>query len=346
MRTKLVYTAPIAVLDSLDEPIRDENVLHALVGMSCPDETVLEYLDDVIPDREKFRGGFLRLVLTGKGLVAGIEIDSPRELTKKELKTLRDDLDGQVSDGIGEAGFDFVSDAAGVTIRTFPDLGRQKSTLTQTTGTAWMPKAETVENAANDRRCKAVSTAMNSVEVAAEKKAAKAKGSPPNPRKLFKLIQKGHGYPRPAGIEKEFTEEITKLGGDLSFIPSKQLPYERLNDLKLLRLLLDAKLTPNLHDCDGHSLLWLAVGNPKCIALLLDRGADVNLRNAMVYEDTALMDAARLGILKTVQLLLDRGADPAMKDRFGRTAIDEARNNTHSRNTPAIIRALEAAVKK
>lgn len=29
MRTKLVYSAPIAVLDSLEEPIRDDKVLQA-----------------------------------------------------------------------------------------------------------------------------------------------------------------------------------------------------------------------------------------------------------------------------------------------------------------------------
>jgi hypothetical protein len=35
---------------------------------------------------------------------------------------------------------------------------------------------------------------------------------------------------------------------------------------------------------DGHSLLWLAAVNADCVALLLDRGADINLRNSEVYE--------------------------------------------------------------
>ena len=35
MRTKLVYSAPVSVTDSLDEPIHDAEVLEALDGIVC-----------------------------------------------------------------------------------------------------------------------------------------------------------------------------------------------------------------------------------------------------------------------------------------------------------------------
>jgi len=79
----------------------------ALAETSCLQGTVLEYLDPSFPHRTELRGGYLRLVLGGKQLRVAIEIDSPRKLTEAELTALRDDLDGQVSDGIGEGGFDF-----------------------------------------------------------------------------------------------------------------------------------------------------------------------------------------------------------------------------------------------
>jgi hypothetical protein len=343
MRVKLVYSAPVSVNDSLDEPIRDPQVLATLDGISCVPETVLEYLDELSPDQADFHGGYLRLVLDKKKLKAVIELDAPRKLSKSELAALRDDLDGQVSDGIGEGGFDFVSEAADLTIRTFPELGGN-SALTQTSGEAWRPKSVSAENAANNKRCKAAAAAVKAGERAA--KAPKKRAPKGNQKKLMKLIQKGFGYPRPAGIEQEVAAEIANLCGDLSSLPLGSLPYERLANVKLLRLLLDAKLNPNSHDREGHSLLWLAVGSPACVALLLDRGADVNLRNTEVYRDTALMDAARLAELKTVQLLLARGADPLLKDRFGRTALDEAQENDDSRNAPATVRVLKAAMKK
>ncbi len=66
------------------------------------------------------------LGLDGKRLCVRIEIDSPRKLTKSELAELRDALDGQVSDGIGESAFDYLEEDAGVCVQTFPDDGGRK----------------------------------------------------------------------------------------------------------------------------------------------------------------------------------------------------------------------------
>jgi hypothetical protein len=335
---KLVYAASVSVSDSLDEPIKDSKILAALGDISCLEGTVLEYLDTEIPDQEEFRSGYLRLAWNGKRLRVCIEIDSPRRLKKSELTELREALDGQVSDGIGEGGFDFIETLAGLSVQTFPETGGGKSTLVQLSGNVWQPGKLAAENAANRRRCREAAAAAKAAEKRADEKRAKKKPAKPNPRKLFKLIQEGH--------RQKVAAEIAKLGSDLGFIRSGELPYELFHDRALLRVLLDAGLNPNLHDREEHSLLWLAAGNSTCVALLLDRGADVNLRNTEVYEATALMRAAWLGDVKTVQLLLDRGADPFLKSRFGDTALDEAEKKGYGSGLPATIKVLKAAMKK
>jgi hypothetical protein len=337
MRAKLVYSAPVAVSDSLDKPVTDPNVLAALAGVSCLEGTVLEYLDTDIPDRAEFRGGYLRLARDGKRLRVRIEIDSPRRLKKSELAALREELDGQVSDGIGEGGFDFIEDAAQLSVQTFPDTGGGKSTLVQTAGTAWRPGRLSAEAAANRRRGRAAATAAKAAERAADAKRAKKKTARPDPKKLFRLIQRGD--------RKSVAAEIARLGGDLGFIRSGQFPFELLHDRPILRLLLDAGLNPNLHDREGHSLLWLAVGNAACVTLLLDRGADANLRDTEVYEETALMHAAWLGDVRSLRVLLERGADPFLKSHFGDTALDQAREK-EDKSLREAIRVLKAAMKK
>jgi hypothetical protein len=292
----------------------------------------------------KFRGGYLRLAWSGKRLQVCVEIDSPRKLTRSELASLRGELDGQVSDGIGESGFDFVGASAGVAVETFPGLGG-KGSLVQTTGEAWRPRSLAAEAAANRRRCKEAAAAVKAAERTADEERAKKGGAKADPKKLFRLIVKGLQYPQPAGIAQEIAAEVGTLGGDLGFISSGQFPSVGLRDVKLLRLLLDAGLNPNLRDREGHSLLWLATGTPACVALLLKRGADVNLRDTEVYRATALMKAAWLADLKSVQLLLDGGADPLLQDYFGQTALDLAKQNTHAKTAAATIKTLELAMK-
>jgi hypothetical protein len=337
MRAKLVYSAPVGVSDTLDEPVTDPQVLAALADICCLEGTVLEYLDTRLPEQEQFRGGYLRLALEGKRLRVRIEIDSPRQLKKTELVALRGDLDGQVSDGIGEGAFDFIGEVAPLSVVTFPEDGPGRSTLVQTSGDSWRPARATTEAAANRRRCRAAARAATAAERAADERRAKKRGAKPNPKQLFRLLG--------AGDRTAVAAEVAKLGGDLSFIKSGQLPFDLLQDRPVLRILLDAGLDPNLHDRDGHSLLWLAVGSAPCLSLLLDRGADVDLRNTEVYEETALMRAAGLAHAASVRVLLARGADPRLKDYFGTTVLSQAREADFG-NRAQVIRMLKTTRKK
>lgn len=62
---------------------------------------------------------------------------------------------------------------------------------------------------------------------------------------------------------------------------------------------------------------------PKLLALLLDKGADINAPSP--NRTTPLMMAARYGATEGAQLLLSRGADVALRNDLGLSAVDFAR---------------------
>jgi ankyrin repeat protein len=77
-----------------------------------------------------------------------------------------------------------------------------------------------------------------------------------------------------------------------------------------VKLLLDAGANPNLPDSFGRPVYFAATGQSstlETLALLLDRGADVNAMGRK--EETALFSAAATRNWKAAMLLLERGAD-------------------------------------
>ena len=77
-----------------------------------------------------------------------------------------------------------------------------------------------------------------------------------------------------------------------------------------VKLLLDAGANPNLPDSFGRPVYFAATGQSSTVetlALLLDRGADVNAMGRK--EETALFSAAATRNWKAAMLLLERGAD-------------------------------------
>ncbi len=96
-------------------------------------------------------------------------------------------------------------------------------------------------------------------------------------------------------------------------------------DVESVRLLLDNGADPNVRNEAGATALMWAVNDLEKTRLLLDRGADVNARS----EDsrTALLIAAgQFGSREVVKLLLDRGADIKAKSPGGggMTPVTEA----------------------
>jgi len=81
--------------------------------------------------------------------------------------------------------------------------------------------------------------------------------------------------------------------------------------------------------------------NRPVIEALLDAGASVNAQNEQGV--TALIYAVSNGKQGAVRLLLERGADPNMRDAGGDTALAIARRQAGDRSMPAIIASLEGA---
>ena len=68
---------------------------------------------------------------------------------------------------------------------------------------------------------------------------------------------------------------------------------------------LDVRLVPPLH-------LAAASGSAQSVTLLLDKGAEVDAREA-AWQQTPLMFAASLGRAEVIRVLLARGADPKLR---------------------------------
>lgn len=103
------------------------------------------------------------------------------------------------------------------------------------------------------------------------------------------------------------------------------------NDTAALQSLLDANgpVLINSSDSAGDTaLIWASwYGNLEAMKLLLDYGADINLRG--VRGKTALVWAAEAGRKEAVSYLLDRGADGSIKDNDGKSPLDIARERGH-----------------
>jgi ankyrin repeat protein len=129
--------------------------------------------------------------------------------------------------------------------------------------------------------------------------------------------------------------EIAKLFGVAdsfgetdTFSPQRLSGAAFIGDLEAMKQGLAGGADPNTKDPQsGSTLLATAalMGHTEVVALLLEHGADVNVRSK--DGGTALHAAAFLGRAETVKLLLDKGADSSLRSNIGGTAIDGAKMN-------------------
>lgn len=126
--------------------------------------------------------------------------------------------------------------------------------------------------------------------------------------------------------------EIAKLFGVKEF-DSKDIASANdlpgavfIGDLAAVKRALTDGADPNAQDPQsGSTVLSIAslMGHTEVVALLLERGADVNAKSR--DGGTALHAAAFLGRAKTVKLLLEKGADATLRNNMGSIAIDGAK---------------------
>jgi ankyrin repeat protein len=134
------------------------------------------------------------------------------------------------------------------------------------------------------------------------------------------------------------------------------------SDVALMKILLEHGADPGIATKNGTTALMLAAGlewreiaslgteqeSLEAIALLVERGADVNAANAL--GETALHGAAERGADQIVQWLVDHGARLDAKNAAGRMPIDEAMGQANGagdavrrperQSTQALLRGL------
>ena len=141
---------------------------------------------------------------------------------------------------------------------------------------------------------------------------------------------------------KEFDSKDIALANDL---PGAVF----IGDLAAVKRALTDGVDPNAQDPQsGSTMLSIAslMGHTEVVALLLERGAEVNAKNR--DGGTALHAAAFLGRAETVKLLLEKGADTTLRNNMGSIAIDGAKLDwTFTKGIIAMlqIEVDEAAVK-
>jgi hypothetical protein len=96
--------------ENIEEPIEDISVLSALDGWRYEGGNMYNYIDMELVD-QGVAGGIIRAIWTPeRGLEVVIDYWAPDTLSASYINQLRDDTRGQLSDGIGECGFEIMLD--------------------------------------------------------------------------------------------------------------------------------------------------------------------------------------------------------------------------------------------
>ena len=96
----------------------------------------------------------------------------------------------------------------------------------------------------------------------------------------------------------------------------------RAGDVQAVSRLLESGVDVNARGADGATALLLAANNSEMVELLLDSGADVDLKSkTKTKKFTPLAAAVLLGNAKSVRLLIEAGADVNIKSSEGVTPL-------------------------
>ncbi|MDS4031397.1 MAG: ankyrin repeat domain-containing protein [Candidatus Contendobacter sp.] len=131
--------------------------------------------------------------------------------------------------------------------------------------------------------------------------------------------------------------KVETLQSDYLILDSCLIAAAHEGDMETVRYLADIGVDVNTKSKNGGlTALMMATmnGHTKLVSLLLERGADVNMKTEDGY--TALMMASNLVDIDIVKLLLNKGADVHANSTSGLSAFDIASKNSN----PEIMKIL------
>jgi uncharacterized protein len=115
-------------------------------------------------------------------------------------------------------------------------------------------------------------------------------------------------------------------------------------NVAMMKELIKLGADPMAKTPDGAGGLLLATGSRKleAVKLMIELGSDVNERRTAGFGVNPIHTATRFGALEIIQYLVDHGADLTVRDRNGRTPLEEAEFEA-PKATIELLRKLTAA---
>jgi uncharacterized protein len=115
-------------------------------------------------------------------------------------------------------------------------------------------------------------------------------------------------------------------------------------NVAMMKELIALGADPKAKTPDGAGGLLLATGSRKleAVKFMVELGSDVNEKRTAGFGINPIHTATRFGALDIIQYLVDHGADLTVRDRFGRTPLEEAEFEA-PKPTIELLRKLTAA---
>lgn len=137
------------------------------------------------------------------------------------------------------------------------------------------------------------------------------------------------------------SKDIQNAAGNTPLILAAQLDRQSVaTELELGASALEADKDVQNNNGDTAVMVAARAGNLAMVSIIsfgnYQKDADLNLKNRL-YNQTALMIAAKAGYLDVVKFLINNGADPNVRGALGKSALDFSVSNGHPTVTHFLI---------
>lgn len=153
-----------------------------------------------------------------------------------------------------------------------------------------------------------------------------------------------------AADNAEAVQKLLKAGSDVNAKDSNgatalMIAAADSENPNIVKMLLKAGADVNARDSKGATALMYNLEGPiESAVMLIEAGADVNAKN--INGTTALMDSVKEGRYDMVELLLNKGANIHYADKKGKTSIEVATQQGHTKIESLLIKESKKQIEK